>query len=354
MIHAKNPVVTQDIAKILNQPLPWQLLNGATVVVSGAGGLLPAYMVETFATLNLRGANLRVIGLVRNLEKAHRRLGHLTSMGVELMHQDIAEPLRADLPKADFIVHAASQASPRFYGGDPVGTLEANTTGTQQMLRHAKRSDCKSFLFFSSGEVYGMPLVDSKRLTETDYGYLDPATVRSCYAESKRLGETLCVSWHHQFGVPARIVRPFHTYGPGIDLNDGRVFADFVADILARRNITLKSDGLAVRPLCYLADATAGFFTALLKGEAGKAYNVGNPDAETSIKNLAHLLVRLFPEMNLRVDHPLSAQPKGGYLKSEVIRSTPNIDRMIALGWQPITGLAEGFRRTVAAMSWQP
>lgn len=350
VIHANNPVVAQDVALILNQPLPWQLLNGATVVVTGAGGFLPAYMVETLAALNSQGANVRIVGLVRSLEKACSRLGHLFPMGVELMQQDIAEPLRADVPKADFIVHAASHASPRFYGADPVGTLEANTTGTRQMLSHAKYSDCRSFLFFSSGEVYGVPRDDSKRLDETDFGYMDPATVRACYAESKRLGETLCVSWHHQYGVPARIVRPFHTYGPGMDLNDGRVFADFVADILIGRNITLKSDGLAVRPFCYLADATVGFFTALLKGEAGKAYNVGNPNAEISIKDLAHLLVGLFPEMKLKVDHQPPTTPVSGYLQSKVTRSTPAIDRMAALGWQPAIGLADGFIRTVSAM----
>jgi nucleoside-diphosphate-sugar epimerase len=354
MKNANNPVIVQDVAFILNQPLPWQLLNGATVVVTGAGGFLPAYMMEVLAALNSRGANIRMVGLVRNLEKARARLGHLSSMGIELMQQDIAKPLRPDVPKADFIVQAASQASPRFYGADPVGTIEANTTGTQQMLRHAKRSDCRSFLFFSSGEVYGIPLDNSNRLAEADYGYLDPATVRACYAESKRLGETLCVSWHHQFGVPARIVRPFHTYGPGMDLNDGRVFADFVADILAGRNITLKSDGLAVRPFCYLADATVGFFTALLKGEAGKAYNVGNPNAEISIKDLAYLLVGLFPEMGLCVNHLSQEPPAGGYLQSQVSRSTPDIQRMIALGWEPTIGLAEGFKRTVSAMSWQP
>ncbi len=354
MIYANNPVVSQDVSHILNQPLPWQLLNGATVLVSGAGGFLPAYMVETLAALNARGANVRVVGLVRNLEKARGRLAHLVSRGVELIQQDIVEPLRADVPKADFIVHAASQASPRFYGTDPVGTLEANTAGTQQMLRHAKRSDCRSFLFFSSGEVYGVPLAETNRLAETDYGYLDPATVRACYAESKRMGETQCVAWHHQFGVPARIVRPFHTYGPGMDLNDGRVFADFVSDILAGRNVVLKSDGLAVRPFCYLADATTGFFTVMLEGEPGKAYNVGNPDAETSIKDLAHLLAGLYPEMGLTVNHLIPDPQAGGYIQSQVSRATPTIQRMIALGWQPTTGLAEGFERTVSAMRWQP
>lgn len=346
-----NPIVAEDIAHILEQPLPWTELNGSTVVISGASGFLPAYMVETLAALNAHGASIRIIGLVRSPEKAHRRLGHLDTAGVELLTQDIAQPLRDDLPRADYIVHAASQASPRFYGVDPVGTMEANTIGTQQLLRYGHASSCRSFLFFSSGEVYGVPVEDSRRLSETDYGYLDPATVRACYAESKRLGETMCVSWHHQYGLPARIVRPFHTYGPGMDLSDGRVFADFVSDVLAGRDIALKSDGLAIRPFCYLADATAGFFTALLNGQPGLAYNVGNPEAVVSIRDLAHLLAGLYPELKLQVTtHQAPTPAQTGYMKSQVARSVPDTSRMASLGWQARTLLVEGFRRTIEAM----
>lgn len=343
-------IVAKDVSNILAHPLPWQQFNGATFMISGASGFLPTYMVETLAALNAQGASIRIIGLVRNLDKAHSRLAHLFPLGLELVEQDISKPLRADLPPANYIVHAASQASPRFYGSDPVGTLEANTLGTHQLLRHAHQSDCRSFLFFSSGEVYGRPIDDSRRLTETDYGYLDPSTVRACYAESKRLGETMCVSWHHQYSLPAVIVRPFHTYGPGMDLNDGRVFADFVADILAKRDIVLKSDGSALRPFCYLADATAGFFTALLRGKPGIAYNVGNPDAEISIRNLAQLLVNLYPELKLALRFQVDSSSTKDYLASPVARSVPDIHRLSSLGWNPKTSLAEGFRRTIDAM----
>jgi UDP-glucuronate decarboxylase len=344
---AKNAIIAEDIERILAHPIPWTKLHGTTVVISGASGFLPAYMVETMGALNTNGAAIRIIGLVRNLEKARRRLGHLLPVGLELVEQDVAHPLREDLPSADFIVHAASQASPKYYGADPVGTLLANTNGTQHLLEHARTSASQSFLFFSSGEVYGIPSDGSRRVRETDFGYLDPATVRACYAESKRVSETMCLSWHHQYGVPARIVRPFHTYGPGMDLSDGRVFADFVADILARRNIVLKSDGLAVRPFCYLADATAGFFTALLTGTPGQAYNVGNPDAEISIRDLAKMLVQLFPELGLKVEDRGSAPQAAGYLQSKITRAAPDVERMAALGWRPRTSLQDGFRRTV-------
>jgi len=348
--HAANAIVAEDVARILEQDLPWTDLNGSTVIISGASGFLPAYLVETLAELNRRGAAIRIVGLVRTPEKARARLGHLAANGLELLTQDVAQPLHKDLPRGDYIIHAASQASPRFYGADPVGTLEANTTGTQQLLRHAHLSSSRAFLFFSSGEVYGVPADDSRRLSETDFGYLDPATVRACYGESKRLGETMCLAWQHQYGVAARIVRPFHTYGPGMALDDGRVFADFVSDVLAGRDIVLKSDGLALRPFCYLADATAGFFTALLKGEPGQAYNVGNPDAEISIRDLATLLAGLFPDLGLKVSHHAAPASPVGYLKSQVARSVPDTSRIGRLGWQANTSLADGFRRTIEAM----
>jgi UDP-glucuronate decarboxylase len=349
-----NAVVAQDIERVLAYPLPWEQLSGSTVLISGAAGFLPAYLVETLARLNAKGAAIRVIGVVRSRERAMKRLGHLVDLGVTLIEHDVSLALPDDLPPADFIVHAASQASPRFYGSDPVGTLEANTAGTSHLLRHAARSGTRSFLFFSSGEVYGIPVDGTRRLTETDFGYLDPATVRACYGESKRLGETLCVSWAHQHGVPARIVRPFHTYGPGMSLTDGRVFADFVADIVARRDIVLKSDGLAMRPFCYLSDATAGFFTAMLQGEVGKAYNVGNPEAEISIRDLAQLLAGLFPALGLKaVMTNAASSAAAGYLQSPVNRSVPDVTLMAALGWQPAIGLAEGFRRTVLSFDDQ-
>jgi nucleoside-diphosphate-sugar epimerase len=158
----------------------------------------------------------------------------------------------------------------------------------------------------------------------------------------------MCVAWHHQFGVPTRIARPFHTYGPGLDRKDGRVFADFVSDILARRDIVLRSDGSARRAFCYLSDATAGFFTILLRGENGKAYNVANPGGELSIRELAELLVEAFPERGLKV--VFARRDEGeDYIPSPFVRNCPDVSRMATLGWTPTTSVVEGFRRTVSS-----
>ena len=345
MKEKSNLIVSDDIQKILEHKLPWHDFDGSTVIISGASGFLPSYIVYVLSELKERGSNIRIVGLVRNLEKAKIKFSNLLEK-IELIEQDIAQPLSKDIPKADFIVHAASQASPKYYGVDPVGTISANTIGTHQLLQHAKYSNCRSFLFFSSGEVYGEPINSSQSITELDFGYLNPTTLRACYAESKRVAETLCIAWYEQYGVPTKIVRPFHTYGPGMALDDGRVFSDFVSDVVASRDIVLKSDGLAMRPFCYISDATLGFLTVMLKGDIGQAYNVGNPKNEISMLDLANILAGLFPERGVGVKFDIKEGNKN-YLKSPIARSNPSIEKMAALGWLPSIDIKTGFKRTI-------
>jgi UDP-glucuronate decarboxylase len=349
---SRNLVVEEDLQEIINADLPWADFEDKTVLISGANGLLPAYMVETLLYLNekRKAHPTKVIALVRNREKAQARFAAYQHRDdLQLIVQDVCVPL-AIHERIDCVIHAASQASPKFFGQDPVGTLSANVLGTYNLLNLAKDKQVKGFLFFSSSEVYGQ--VDSSQIPikEDFYGYVDPTDVRSCYAESKRMGETMCVAWAHQYNVPAKTVRPFHTYGPGMRLDDGRVFADFVADIVNNRDIVMKSDGSTVRSFCYLADATLGFFTILLKGEIGQAYNIGNDQGEISILDLANLLVASFPEKGLKVvkqDFAFSS----GYLKSPISRNCPDISRAHALGWQPQTSVKDGFERTVRSFS---
>lgn len=339
-------IVQEDLSKITAAPLPWERLSGKTVLIAGANGFVPAYMLETILFLNdTAKADIRVVALVRNREKAARRLGHLLNRpDLTTIVQDVRAPYTG--PAAiHFVVHAASQASPKFYGTDPAGTFEANVTGTLRMLEIARNAQCEGFLFFSSGEVYGQVADPLKPVRETDYGYLDPINIRSCYAEGKRGGETLCACWHAQYKVPAKIVRLSHTYGPGMELDDGRVFADFVADVVARRDIVMKSDGSTRRPFCYLADATVAFFTVLLLGKSVEAYNVGS-DIETSVLDLAETLVGLFPERHCRVVGQERA-PGDQYIPSPVVGGHFDLAKIRSLGWEPTTGIEEGLRRTV-------
>jgi nucleoside-diphosphate-sugar epimerase len=344
----RNAVITEDLQAICQASLPWEDLDGKTVLVSGANGFLPAYMVEALLYRNevKVGAKTKVLALVRNAGKARSRFQHyLDRPDLLFLVQDVCDSVRINGP-VDYVIHAASQASPKYYGKDPIGTLAPNIFGTSNLLKLATEKRSKCFLYFSSAEVYGELEPHQVPCKETAFGSLDPTQVRACYAEAKRMGETLCTAWSHQHGLPVRIVRPFHTYGPGMALDDGRVFSDFVADIVHRRDLVMKSDGSAVRAYCYLTDAVAGYFTVLLRGESGLAYNVGNNRAEVSVLELARRLIALFPEKNLRVIQA-ERPPASGYLASKVSRISPDTTRLEALGWRPEHSLESGFQRTV-------
>lgn len=343
-----NPIVQQDLARIAQEPLAWEDFAGTEVLVTGASGFLPAYMVETLLFLNRHSlsAPVRVTALVRNRDRASKRFAAYEGRDdLRLLVQDVSEPLQVST-RFHYVVHAASNASPSAYMADPAGTISANVLGSYHLLNlAAEQGTCKGFLFFSSGEVYGAVQRSDSPLREEDGGYLDPTAPRACYGESKRMGEAMAVAWARQYGVPTRIVRPGHTYGPGMRLEDGRVFADFVRDILRGGPIVMLSDGTARRAFCYLADATAAFFTVLLKGEDGQAYNVLNPEAMVRITDLADRLAVLYKHEGIHVER--GGRPASAYIPSSDQGTIVSIQKIASLGWRPTTTIEEGFHRTV-------
>lgn len=342
-----HPVISEDILRIKSSVSSWEQLKGQTILITGANGFIPAYMVETIMFLNLsENFNTKVIALVRNKEKALARFLHLKDRPeLEFLVQDVCNEIHIDEP-VDFIIHAASQASPKYYATDPIGTLQANSIGTFNVLKFAeKQKGLKSLLYFSSAEIYGDVSAFDKGIKETDLGPLDPMELRSCYAESKRMGETMCNSWFHQKKIPTKIIRIFHTYGPGMDLNDGRVFADFVKNIVANKNIEIKSDGKAIRAFCYLADAISAIFIVLLNARNGEAYNIGNESCQVSMSELANIIIDVSNSSTARV--VMQHCRKDDYLVSAVNKLIPDTNKIKSLGWQPDFSIRDGFSRTI-------
>jgi nucleoside-diphosphate-sugar epimerase len=196
----------------------------------------------------------------------------------------------------------------------------------------------------SSAEVYGQRADDGSLVAEDDYGSVDILNPRACYTEGKRAAETIAVSYHAQYGVPVTIARFGHIYGPGMALDDGRVQADFTADVIAGRDITLNSDGSARRTYTYLADAISGMFTAILTGE-NTAFNIADRDGFISIRQLAEEFTAARPDSGLRVRFRDGVDvSKYNPVKGQGLDDA----RLRALGWAPHVGLSAGVDRTIA------
>jgi len=349
-----NPIVKEDLAQIISSPIiDWEELKGSTILVTGANGMLPSYMVETLLYLNeQRNYCIKVIALVRNLQKAKIVFGDWQDTSSLLfLEQDVSHGVHYK-GEIDYIIHAASQAAPSYYGVDPVGTFKANTLGTVNMLELAKEKQVKGFLFFSTGAVYGDVGNESTLLVEDKLGCVNTLEVRNCYAESKRAGENACVCYHHQYGVPAKIVRIFHTFGPKMNLDDGRVFSDFCKNIINNQDIVLKSDGLAMRPFCYVADAVIAYFKILLDGKPATAYNVGgDKEHEISVRNLSEMLVALYPEKHLKVVYSIDKDDMTyAKMRTPQQRIIADMSRINQLGWTQLYSVRDCFDRTIRAI----
>ena len=340
----RNFTVTQDLKEIVSENLPWEKFFNSTVVVTGASGILPSYMVETLLYLNeIFDANIKVVGVFRNFEKALKRFSAYEGRrDLILIKHDVCRPFDFE-GDVHYVIHAAGQASPKFYGKDPVGTLEGHARGTANFLKFAAEKNVECFLYFSSCAVYGNPF--EKIIDEKFLSVVNPLNLRECYPLGKLAGENFCVAYNHQYGVPFKILRIAHTYGSMMPLNDGRVFADFVANILRNENISLNSDGRAERPLLYISDAVRAYFKILLEGKNAEAYNVASEEY-VSILDLARLLVNLFPEKNLKVT--FNKAIADGYIPAEKkYDARISVDKLKSLGWKQKYFVREGFARTV-------
>lgn len=344
MNDAQLHLIYQDIQEIANRVGDsFSALSGARILITGASSYITSYMVDTVLWLNEQAFDrlCHVVALVRSPITAESRLGHLLERDdVTILQQNVSAPISLDQP-VDYIIHAASNASPKRYLADPLDTMDANVVGTRQLLEMARAHSVRSFLFFSSSEIYG-DVPDAYYPTPERYnGSVDPLNPRACYAESKRYGETLCATFWREHGIPIKIARVFSVYGPGFRLDDGRVMADFMQNRLNHQPIHLLSDGSGVRAFSYTADSVTGFWQMLLSHHNGEVFNIGS-DQAVSMRELAQVFGRI-DEPPLEVTW--QEEPEA-HLKGAPSRVCPDISKARRLlGYNPCVGLEDGIRR---------
>ena len=280
-----NPIILDDL-KFISKNMNINIFDKTTVLITGATSFIGSYIIRTLMYLNrtAESFNCTVISLCRNEKKALKLFSEfIDDERFQIIVQDVTTPLSIEA-NVNFIFHAASPASTAEHRLYPVETLTSNLMGTHNVLAFAKKcSDFKGLLYFSSGAVYGNTEPITHLISENDYYPIDPLDCHSFYAVAKRAGESICSAYWHEYKVPSKIIRISHTYGPGINLNDGHVYSDFVKNILSNSDLIIKGDGQQYRPFTYISDCITAIFKIVEKGKLGKAYNMANNGAYYSI-----------------------------------------------------------------------
>lgn len=352
-------VVQDDLATMLDSlQEELNLLSGKRLLITGGAGFLGYYLVQLVVAYNEAGAGSPKIELEvwdnyqRGLPgwlKAVENSGH-----VRLRKHDIRHQLPVDMGDFDYIIHAASIASPIYYRKYPIETMDANVEGLRRLLDYSREQKAQGkplagFLFFSTSEIYGDPQPEFIPTRETYRGNVSCTGPRACYDESKRYGETLCVNFAQQYELPIKIARPFNNYGPGLKITDGRVLPDFARNVLKGENIVMLSDGSPTRTFCYITDAITGYYKILTRGRAGESYNIGVESPEISMAQLSDMVVEygknLFGYQGQVVRKESSDEH---YLTDNPNRRCPDITKAREeLDYNPQVDLKEGLMKTM-------
>lgn len=342
-----NTIIKQDVRNIaIAIKKEARMLEGKTLVISGGAGFIGSYIVRTVYFLNTHSFRKQCHVVVMDNFKTSKRRDDFDAMesgGVEILECDVTKPFLAP-GSADYIIHAAGLASPVYYRKYPMETIEAAIFGTKNLLELAKAKKTKSFLFFSSSEIYGDPDPNFIPTPETYRGNVSPVGPRACYDESKRMGEAICYTYGNMFGVPVKIVRPFNIYGPGMRPDDYRVVPTFLTYALKGKPLPVHDQGNQTRTFCYITDAVTAFFKVLLLGNAGDVFNVGNDDNEINMMSLANVVKEIAGnEVEIqKIEYPDS------YPKDEPRRRCPDLTKIkSSLGYTPMVDLHTGLTRTL-------
>jgi nucleoside-diphosphate-sugar epimerase len=334
------------------------VLSGKNLLITGGAGFLGYYLVQSVLHWNETHPDAAPIHLTIYDNYIRGIPDWLTNLSdnpnLVLVKHDITNPLPADIPDFQFIIHAASIASPTFYRKYPIETMDANVNGLRYLLEYClqqrdKGNPVEGFLFYSTSEIYGDPTPENIPTPETYRGNVSCTGPRACYDESKRYGETLCVNFALQHDLPIKTARPFNNYGPGLKITDRRVLPDFARDIFSGRDIIMLSDGSPTRTFCYITDAIVGYYKILVKGHPGEAYNIGVETPEISMANLAERVVDLARDLfDYQGKVVKQASSDQDYLVDNPNRRCPIIDKAREhLGYNPSITVEEGLKRSL-------
>ncbi len=350
-----NRVLEEDINKIISQKNYFEVFENSSILVTGATGLLGSVLIMALLKYaNENTKKITVYAACRSKEKFEKKFEDYICNDLIPIYSDITRLDFSNLA-IDYIVHGASITDSKTFIEKPVETIFTAFEGTRNLLSQCVNKNLKGFVYLSSLEVYGTykGFDGIKKVTETDFGYINFLSVRSSYSEGKRMIENLCVAYASEYKVPVKIARLSQTFGAGVEYNDNRVFAQFARAVIENKDIILKTKGETVRNYCYTTDAITGILTVLNKGIVAEAYNIANSDTTISIADMAELFCKLYTNTESKVLFDISENTeKLGY--NPIMKIELDSEKLQSLGWSAnITfedmciRLIEGMKNTV-------
>lgn len=342
-------ILKEDIEYIAQtNTISWASLEGKSILITGATGLIGSQIVLGLDRHNqMCEKKILIYALVRNQEKACEIFKECSDF-VKILVGDIRECVVLE-DEIDYIIHGASVTDSRQFVNSPVETISTALKGTENILEFANKKAVHSMVYLSSLEVYGITDPSKESIKETEYGYIDPLSVRSSYSEGKRMVECLCVSYGHEYAVPVKIVRLSQTFGPGVSYKDNRVFAQFAKSVIEENDIILKTKGETYRNYCYTRDVIIGILRVLTDGKACEAYNIANKETGISICDMARMVADDIGKKKIKVVFELAENIEQlGY--GPTIKIALNTDKIERLGWKAEVGLKDALERMIKSM----
>lgn len=277
----------EDLLKYFNVSfINWKKLKNKTILLSGASGLIGRYIIDLIMLANYKlGINCKIVGLSLNIEKAKEYFDYFESDLFDYIAQDICNPVNYE-GKIDYVIHMASNTSPMQYAEFPIETINTNIIGCKNLLNLSCEKNVEKFIFISSFEVYGN-VNNISKIKENNYGSIDCTLLRSCYPESKRLAENMCIAYSSEKGVNTSIVRLSRVFGPTMNPDSTLSLSQFFKCGLDGKDIVLKSNGQQNYSYNYVGDVATAIIQVILEGVNCEAYNVSSEKFDCKLGKFA-------------------------------------------------------------------
>ena len=347
-----NNIYLNDVIKVASDSnLKFDKFKNKKILITGASGLICSFLIDVLMYRNkMYNDNVKIYMLCRNENKLKERfnyynlekIGDNNTSNLIYIIQDVCNSFNFDID-FDYLIHGASNTHPKLYSTDPVGTINTNIIGLNNILNYCIKHKPERIFMMSSVEIYGENKGDTEYFSEEYLGYINCNTARAGYPESKRLCESMCQAYISQYNLDIVIGRLSRVYGPTLLKDDSKALSQFIKNAINGENIVLKSEGKQYFSYIYMADAVSAILKLIFDGKCGEAYNISDCNSNITLKDLAKILAG-YNNKDVVFEIPDLIEAKGYSTASKAVLDSSKIN---SLGWEAANTIEDGLVKTL-------